>query len=88
MPRKNGAECLNEIKLNNKFKKLSIIIYSTFVNGDMAGLLYNAGAHYYMKKVVLTELEIAMKQILNAIHDKKFMRPSKDKFLLHTISAT
>ena len=32
MPRKNGFECLNEIKQNNKLNELLVIIYSTSFN--------------------------------------------------------
>ncbi|MGZ3902669.1 MAG: response regulator, partial [Bacteroidia bacterium] len=38
MPRKNGAECLTEIKLHEKLKKLPVIIYSTSLHDDVADI--------------------------------------------------
>ena len=40
MPRKNGLECLTEIKMNEQLKKIPIIIISTSYDEDMVnGLL-------------------------------------------------
>src|SRR4051812_32115664 len=57
MPRKNGSECLAEIKDSPKIKQLPVIIYSTSLHEDVADLLYEKGAHYYIRKTDLTELE-------------------------------
>ena len=50
MPRKNGFECLNEIKLNNSLNKLPVIIYSTSFEQDVVNQLYKNGAHYFIRK--------------------------------------
>src|SRR5688500_7807458 len=50
MPRKNGLECLSEIKQNEKLKRLPVIIYSTSMNENVADILYNNGAYYYVRK--------------------------------------
>ena len=50
MPRKNGFECLNEIKLNNNLNKLPVIIYSTSFEQDVVNQLYKNGAHYFIRK--------------------------------------
>src|SRR4051812_8134138 len=63
MPRKNGAECLHEIKSNNALKHLPVIIYSTSLNEDVADLLYKEGAHYYVQKAGLNELETTLHNI-------------------------
>ena len=44
MPRKNGFECLTEIKKSNKLSQLPIIIFSTSLEPDVVNLLYNNGA--------------------------------------------
>ncbi|HEY0031087.1 MAG TPA: response regulator, partial [Bacteroidia bacterium] len=44
MPRKNGSECLTEIKLNRRLQHLPIIIYSTSFHKDILDLLYKYGA--------------------------------------------
>ena len=50
MPRKNGFECLSEIKLNKKLKQLPVIILSTSLDQDVVNLLYKNGAQYYIHK--------------------------------------
>ena len=50
MPRKNGMECLKEIRSNNKLKDLSIAIYSTSgLEKDIEDTFVN-GANVYIKK--------------------------------------
>src|SRR5688572_30611735 len=56
MPRKNGTECLSEIKLNPKLKALPVIIYSTSLHKQIADALYKNGAHYYIQKNELDKL--------------------------------
>ncbi len=50
MPRKNGFECLSEIKLNNTLKQLPVIIFSTSFEQEVINLLYQNGAQYFMRK--------------------------------------
>lgn len=57
MPRKNGNECLIEIKRNEKLKHLPVIIYSTSLHELVADELYKNGEDYYIKKTDLSELK-------------------------------
>lgn len=82
MPRKNGAECLQEIKQNEKLKELPVIIYSTSLHEDIADLLYKNGAHFYIRKGSLQELENNLHNILTLMAEKKFFIPSRNKFIL------
>ncbi|MCE2995270.1 MAG: response regulator [Cyclobacteriaceae bacterium] len=50
MPRKNGWECLKEIKQNEKFKKLNVVIFSTSFQQEMADRLHDSGAMHYIRK--------------------------------------
>jgi CheY-like chemotaxis protein len=50
MPRKTGFECLDEIKRNEKLKSLQVIIYSTSLDHEVVNLLYEKGAHRYIRK--------------------------------------
>lgn len=50
MPRKNGFECLSEIKLNRKLKHLPVIIFSTSYEQEVVNLLYINGAQYFIRK--------------------------------------
>ncbi len=50
MPRKNGLECLKEIRSNKKFKEVFIVIYSTSDHkGDIEETFHN-GANVYITK--------------------------------------
>ncbi|MBC7915362.1 MAG: response regulator, partial [Pyrinomonadaceae bacterium] len=50
MPRKNGLECLKEIRSNEKFKGISIAIYSTSASKNDIDETFSNGANVYIKK--------------------------------------
>ena len=50
MPRKNGFECLSEIKLNPNLKQLPVIVFSTSFEQEVVNLLYKNGAQYFIRK--------------------------------------
>jgi CheY-like chemotaxis protein len=50
MPRKNGFECLTEIRLNDKLKALPTIIYSTSSEQGVIDRLYQNGAQHFIRK--------------------------------------
>lgn len=56
MPRKNGFECLSEIRENEKLKNISIVIFSTSYPQDksyemgMISNLFKLGARVYIRK--------------------------------------
>ncbi len=50
MPLKNGIECLEEIKKDNKLKDIPVIIFSTSNQKETINQVYIKGANYYMCK--------------------------------------
>ena len=56
MPRKNGFECLSEIKHSEKLKDLPVVMFSTsyprdmHYENDIMKLLYKIGAREYIRK--------------------------------------
>ncbi len=50
MPRKNGFECLSEIKQNEKLKDLPVVIFSTSSSQDNINRVFKIGAHIYIRK--------------------------------------
>jgi CheY-like chemotaxis protein len=50
MPKKDGRECLKEIKENPRLKKIPIVIYSTSSNPDDILYAYENGASSYITK--------------------------------------
>ncbi len=87
MPRKNGLECLSEIKSNEKLKFLPVIVYSTSPPEDIADQLYTTGAHYYVRKNDITELKKVLHLILTLLAENKFVRPEREEFILDLSAA-
>jgi len=50
MPKKNGVECLLEIKQNEKFSDIAIVIYSTSSSEEDIEETFVNGANIYIKK--------------------------------------
>ncbi len=83
MPRKNGIECLTEIKMNNELRKLPVIIYSTSFEPSVVNQLYNKGADYYIRKPAeFSKIkEVIHHGIMLAINSIGF-QPDKEKFII------
>lgn len=50
MPRKNGFECLAEIKQDSKLKDLPVVMFSTSNAQDKISVLFKTGADVYVRK--------------------------------------
>ncbi len=50
MPRKNGFECLEEIKQNEKLKDLPVVMFSTTKQQGIIDLLFKQGADIFVRK--------------------------------------
>jgi CheY-like chemotaxis protein len=85
MPRKNGAECLMEIKTHAKLKKVPVIMYSTSLHEDVADVLYNKGASYYIQKTDFTELPRLLEKALKLISEKGHSQPPRNEFVLKSM---
>ncbi|SDB50182.1 Response regulator receiver domain-containing protein [Flavobacteriaceae bacterium MAR_2010_188] len=82
MPRKTGHECLLEIRNDEKLKDIPIVIYSTSLHEEVAEILYQNGANYYLKKSNIDELPGYIKKTLSLLSENP-AQPSKDKFILN-----
>lgn len=83
MPRKNGLECLIEIRNNEKLKDISVAIYSTSDNESDMDETFRNGANVYITKpndfnVLKQVLEKAVKTAFQ-YHNKSLNR---ENFLL------
>jgi CheY-like chemotaxis protein len=83
MPRKNGCECLTEIKQHAKLKHIPIIIYSTSYHKDILDILYAKGAIYSIRKSpsgkqTRESIEIALDFIIK----NNILQPDRKKFTL------
>ena len=83
MPRKNGYECLLEIKSNKDIKDFPVIMYTTSLRDKLADILFQNGAHYYLRKGDVKDLEKSLQLILTMFEEKQFERPSREHFFLN-----
>ncbi|MDB5208382.1 MAG: response regulator [Flavisolibacter sp.] len=83
MPRKNGFECLLEIKRHNKLKELPIIIFTTTFEQGVVDRLYRSGAHYFIcKPPSFSHFKEVIQQALTLIEREKTAQPLKEHFVL------
>ncbi len=83
MPRKNGKECLTEIKLNNKLKQLPVIMFSTSYEKEVVNLLYNNGAQYFIRKPVdFSQFKKIIQQTVTLISHGNIAQPARENFVL------
>ena len=79
MPRKNGFECLSEIKQSKHLSNLNVIILSTSYQPEVANLLFKNGAHQYIRKPSdFNDLKRLIHQVLTKIADHQ----TKETFVL------
>jgi CheY-like chemotaxis protein len=83
MPRKNGIECLSEIKDNPALKDLPVIIISTSFDPETGNQLYTNGAQYFIRKPnEFTQLKKGISKVIASITESAPLRTSPENFLL------
>jgi CheY-like chemotaxis protein len=93
MPRKNGFQCLTDIKQDEKLKQLTVIIVSTSFQQDVADLLYHNGAHYFIHKpAAFEDLKKVIHRVIMMMEEAlaglpagqtgNFPQPTKENFVL------
>jgi len=90
MPRKNGFECLSEIKLNEKLKQLPVIMFSTSFEQGVVNQLYLNGAQYFIRKPseftqfkkIIHQTLALIAQELPANNVGNIAQPTKENFVL------
>ncbi|HYC84766.1 MAG TPA: response regulator [Chryseosolibacter sp.] len=83
MPLKNGSECVVEIKKMETMKHLPIIVYSTSLQEEVADVLYQNGAHYYLQKTDIGTLVPHLTYVLTKLYNREIERPTREKFILN-----
>ncbi|HMH23005.1 MAG TPA: response regulator [Puia sp.] len=83
MPRKNGFECLAEIKLNDKLKSLPVILYSTSSEQDVIDRLFQNGAQHFIRKPSdFSQLKRVIHYSLTLIMQEISLKRTKNNFIL------
>lgn len=83
MPRKNGFECLSEIKRTEKLKRLPVIIFSTSFELEKVNLLHKNGAQYYIRKPNdFGQFKKMIYMALTLAAQEDILQPPREKFVL------
>lgn len=81
MPRKNGFECLAEIRNSQSLKDIPVVIFSTAGEEEAIDRLYEQGANYFIKKPgSFSKLKMAIQQILAIDWTKNRFKTFKENF--------
>ncbi len=83
MPLKTGNECLAEIKRNKELKDLPVVVFSTSFDHRVVNLLYEAGAHYYVRKPnEFSKLKHMIHKAVALVSKTYKNQPDKESFVL------
>lgn len=83
MPRKNGLECLKEIRSNQKLKNISIAIYSTSNSEKDINETFRNGANIYITKPTdFNTLKQVLEKAVSTGYQYKDETMNKENFLL------
>jgi CheY-like chemotaxis protein len=84
MPRKNGFECLTEMKQIEKFRDIPVVIFSTSNEDSTIDRTYRQGANFYIHKPRSFEkLKSAIQQVMAIDWSRQPLQRSKEKYVLH-----
>lgn len=84
MPRKNGFECLIEIKLSKRLKNLPVVVFSTSMEQEVVNRLYKNGAQYFIHKpAAFQKFKKIIQQTLTLITRESSSQPSRENFVLN-----
>ncbi|ESU20985.1 two-component system response regulatory protein [Flavobacterium cauense R2A-7] len=83
MPKKNGIECLHEIKSNSRFDDIAIAIYSTSSSEEDIEETFVLGANIYIKKPSdFASLKKILSDVISINWQYHTSGLNKDNFLL------
>jgi CheY-like chemotaxis protein len=83
MPRKNGFECLSDIKLSKNLNKLPVIIFSTSFEQEVVNQLYQNGAHYFIRKPSeFSQFKKIIQHSLALISQETISQPTRENFTI------
>lgn len=83
MPRKNGLECLKEIKLNKLLEQLPVIIFSTSFDQEVVNVLYENGAQYFIRKPSdFLQYQKIIHKLLTLVAYGNISQPTRENFVL------
>jgi CheY-like chemotaxis protein len=82
MPRRNGFECLSDIRNDQGLKHLPVVIFSTSKDTALVTWMYNSGANLYLcKPASFQELRAAIQTVLEMDWKTRTPYPPIDQFV-------
>jgi len=83
MPRKNGFECLSEIKLSKKLNQLPVIVFSTSFEQEVVNQLFQNGAQYFIRKPSeFSQFKKIIQHTLALIVQENISQPTRENFVI------
>ena len=83
MPRKNGIECLAEIRSNPKFDNVPVFMFSTSVDSQDIDATYERGANLYIPKSLFFTAQKKIIEELFSVHWKNYLaKLPKENYVL------
>jgi len=79
---KNGLDCLLDIKANQKFEALPVVIYGTTSYPAAMNQLYQEGAHLYLHKSENSAFKKLIQYVLSINWKEKIAPPPREEFVL------
>ncbi|WAC09410.1 response regulator [Dyadobacter pollutisoli] len=81
MPRKNGFECLEQIRSTKAWEAIPVVIFSTTGQEEMVRKVYAQGANFFIRKPgSFPKLKQAIKQVLDTDWTKQNWKPAAENF--------
>jgi CheY-like chemotaxis protein len=84
MPCRDGRQCIKEIRANNKYDSIPIIVYTSLSDLKDVEFCYREGSNLYaIKPATLTELKSILERIFSIDWKKILYFPPRSEFVLN-----
>jgi CheY-like chemotaxis protein len=81
MPRKNGFECLEQIRKTKEWETIPVVIFSTSGQEEMVRKVHQQGANFFIRKPgSFPKLKQAIKQVLDIDWNQHSWKPAQENF--------
>lgn len=83
MPKKNGFECLIEIRRDATLRHIPVVIFTTSQQEDSINRVYEQGANLYIRKPNdFSQLKSVVRKALQIDWASQLRQPEKQRFIL------